>query len=58
VGICGQLAEMGHNEDVRLIARFAHRLLTARDPKADPGNLFKDPRLSAHVRQYIERLEL
>jgi transcriptional regulator with XRE-family HTH domain len=58
IGICGQLIEMGYNEDVRLLVRFAQRYLYAHNPDAQPGDLFDDPALSAHMERYMEALGL
>ena len=58
VGICGQLVEMGYDEDVRLLVRFAQRYLYAHNPDAQPGDLFDDPGLSAHMERYMEALGL
>jgi len=58
ISICGQLIEMGYNEDVRLLVKFAQRYLQAHDPEAKPGDLFDDPALSAHMQRYMEALSL
>ena len=58
IGICGQLIEMGYDEDVRLLVRFAQRYLRAHRPEAQPGDLFDDPHLSAHMQKYMEALGL
>jgi hypothetical protein len=58
VCICAKLIALDHETDVRGIAQSAKRLLLAYHPKADPGDLFDDPRLSAHARKYMEELEL
>ena len=58
VDICGQLIRLGYKEDVRLLVRFAQRYLHAHNPDAEPGDLFDDPALSAHIKRYMEALSL
>ena len=58
VAAAGQLLEMGHPEDVRLLIVLAQRYISARDPKRRIGDIFDDPVLSAHVEKFMEAMQL
>ncbi len=58
VAAAGQLLEMGHPEEVRLLVVLAQRYIHARDPERRIGDIFDDPVLSAHVEKFMEAMLL